>query len=430
MKRLFILLLVAAMLLTFSACAGQQTAGEGDDVTDQVEKPAQPEQTDNGGESSKESGEEIIFGLTTPVTGPQAAGGEQAQKGMELAIEQINNRGGIELSYGLHKIKLLVEDDQGDSTLCDTTVRRLVSNGAVCIFGPYFSGQTIALDGTMRELQVPLINSATSIKIPELENPWIWRNRCDDGINVLILGKAVMADYEKKNGSLDGLKVGIVCVNDETGTSAAESYMQYFDEHGVEYYVDYHNKDDTDLTAYIQKAISAGCNAWVSSTHDTAAVALAKAMYEAGLRDQIVYMNPIIAQSQVIAMMENEWIEGWGCVADYSETDTINPLSQEFTKSWNEKYNGNPTPDVMGALYYAHTLVIEEAIKNADSYEPKAIRDAIAELNGFETLIGRAYADEYTNLIYEIGVAKIYDGVPTMVERYSMAEELGFGVNN
>ena len=138
---------------------------------------------------------EIIFGLTAPVTGSQAAGGEQAQKGMELAIEEVNNAGGITLSDGTtYTITLLVEDDQGDSTLCDTTVRRLVSNGACVLFGPYFSGATIALDATMRELEVPIINSATSVQIDDLQNPWIWHNRCDDGINVLALGKAVIDD--------------------------------------------------------------------------------------------------------------------------------------------------------------------------------------------------------------------------------------------
>lgn len=374
----------------------------------------------------KEYGDPIIFGLTTAVTGAQAAGGEQAQKGMQLKIDEVNDEGGIELSDGWHKIELQVEDDQGDSTLCDTTVRRLVSNGACAIFGPYFSGMTIALDATMEELEVPLINSATSVAIDDLENPWLWHTRCDDGLNVLILGKAVVDDYVEANGSTDGLKVGIVCANDETGTSAAESYMDYFEENGIEYYCDYHNKDDADLSAYVQKAIAAGCNAWVSSTHDTAAVALAKAMYEAGLRDQIVYMNPILAQAQVLAMMENEWIEGWGCVSDYAASDT-REMQAAFTAAWTEKYGDNPTPDVQGALYYSHTSVIIEAIRNADSYEPAAIRDAIAALDGFETLVGTVYADTYTNLIYEIGIAKIYDGVPTIVGNISMAEEYGFG---
>lgn len=410
MKKSIALLLALVMVIGLLVGCGQNAQTE-------TEEPA-----DDG----KTYGDPIIFGLTKPVTGAQAAGGEQAQLGMQLKIDEVNAEGGIELSDGWHLIELQVEDVQGDSTLCDTTVRRLVSNGACAIFGPYFSGATIALDATMRELEVPLINSATSVEIDDLQNPWLWHCRCDDGLNVLILGKAVIDDYVAKNGSTDGLKVGIVCANDETGTSAAESYQEYFTEQGIDFYVDLHNKDDADLTAYVQKAIEAGVNAWVSSTHDTAAVALAKAMYESGLRDQIVYMNPILAQTQVLEMMENEWIEGWGCVADYSASDT-RPAQAAFTAAWQEAYGDNPTPDVQGALYYSHTSVVIEAIKQADSFEPAAIRDAIAQLNGFETIVGTVYADEYTNLIYEIGIAKIVDGVPTMSGSVSMAADYGFG---
>lgn len=419
MKKLLSILLVLAVVLSLAACGTSEAPAA---EAPKADAPA----TDAPVADEKVYGDPIIFGLTTPVTGAQAAGGEQAQLGMQLKIDEVNSAGGIELSDGWHKIELQVEDDQGDSTLCDTTVRRLVSNGAVAIFGPYFSGATIALDTTMRELEIPLINSATSVKIDDLQNPWLWHTRCDDGLNVLILGKAVIDDYVAANGSTDGLVVGIVCANDETGTSAADSYKEYFEEQGVEYYLDLHNKDDADLTAYVQKAVAAGVNAWVSSTHDTAAVALAKAMYESGLRDQIVYMNPILAQTQVLDMMENEWVEGWGCVADYSASDTREAQSA-FTSAWAEKYGNNPTPDVQGALYYSHTSVIIEAIKNADSAEPAAIRDAIAALNGYETIVGTVYADEYTNLIYEIGIAKIIDGVPTMSGSVSMAEDYGFG---
>ncbi|MCE1195675.1 ABC transporter substrate-binding protein [bacterium] len=368
---------------------------------------------------------DIVLGLTIPVTGPQAAGGLEALSGTQIAVDEINKAGGVKLSDGFHKVKIIYEDDRGDTTLCDTTVRRLVANGAIAILGPYFSGQTLALDATMRELKVPLVNSATSIKIPKLENPWIWRCRCDDGINVLILGKAVMNDYKAKNGSLAGLKVGILCANDETGTSAANSYKDYFDKNNVKYYADTHNKDETDLTAYVQKAIAAGCNAWVSSTHDIAAPTLAKAMYQLGLRNQIVYMNPILAQTQVLNLMQPEWVEGWGCASDYAASDT-RPLSAAFTKAFNAKFKGNPIPDVQAALYYSHATVILNAIKDADSLDSPKIRDAIAKTKGLQTLVGKAYASKYTNLIYEISVAKIRNLVPTISGSVSMADDFGF----
>lgn len=377
-------------------------------------------------EAAKVTGDPIVFGLTTPVTGAQAAGGLQAQNGMKLRIAEENAKGGIQLGDTWHLIELKVEDDQGDATLTDTTVRKLVSEGAVAIFGPYFSGQTLALDATIRELKVPLINSATSVKIPLLQNPWLWRTRCDDGINVQILGKAAVDDYVAKNGSAEGLKVGIVCANDETGTSVANSYKEYFTKNGVEFYEDYHNKDDADLSAYVQKAVAAGVNAWVSSTHDIAAAALAKAMYEAGLTEQIVYMNPILAQTEVLNLMEPEWVEGWGCVSDYAASDPREKQAA-FTAAWVEMYGSNPTPDVQGALYYSHTSVIIEAIKNAGTAESSAIRDAIAAMRGFETVVGTVYASEFTNLLYEISIAKINNLVPTIVGSVSVAADYGFG---
>jgi len=421
MKKLLAMLLAVVMVLSLAACGAKAP-----------ETPAAPEapKAETPAETPKEEvkeGAPIVIGVTTPVTGAQAAGGLQVKMAVELRVKECNEAGGILLDDGLyHKLEVKIEDDQGDTTLVDTTVRKLVSEGAVAIVGPYFSGMTLALDATMRELGVMQINSATSVKVDDLQNPWLWHCRCDDGLNVLILGKAVMDDYTAKNGSLEGLKVGIVCANDETGTSAAASYMEYFEKQGVEYYVDYHNKDDADLSAYIQKAIGEGCNAWVSSTHDIAAAALAKAMYEAGLREQIVYMNPILAQSAVLDLMEPEWVEGWGCACDYSATDT-RELPAKFTEAWYNEYGKSIIPDVTGALYYNHTHVLLHAIEQAKSADPAKIRDAVAAINGLETLAGTVYSDEYTNMLYEIGIAKIFDLVPTMVGSVSMAEDYGFG---
>jgi len=382
------------------------------------------------GQSNQETptateGDPIVFGITTCVTGDQAAGGQQATLGASLAVSQINAEGGILLADGLyHKVVIEVEDDQGDKVLCDTTVRRLVEEKkAVVILGPYFSGQTIALSDTMKELGVPLINSATNVAIDNLENKYLWHNRCDDGLNGIILGKAVIDAYTKKNGSTDGIKVGIICGNDDTGKGAATVYENYFKAQGIDYYRDEHDTTVDDLSSYVQKAIAEGCNCWVSSCHDKGAVAIAKAMYQAGLRDQIVFMNPILAQANVLEMMKEEWVEGWGCVSDYAESSTAED-AKAFTKAWHEAYDAeynNLTADVQGALYYCHAKLAIKAIQDAGSADPEAIADAIAKISGYETLIGTVYADTYSNLIYSIGINYIRSGKPIMEDSVSMA---------
>ena len=48
--------------------------------------------------------------------------------------------------------------------------------------------------------------------------------------------------------------------------------------------------------------------------------------------------------------------------------------------------------------------------------------DAIAKISGYETLIGTVYADQYSNLIYQIGITYIRNLVPTMEASVSMVE--------
>ncbi len=406
LKKLLLVVIAVSLVFSLAAC-GSTNAGSNTTPT--------PSQTGNN-DNEKVYGDPIIIGLSLPVTGEQAAGGLQARYGAELKIEEVNAAGGIELSDGWHLLEMKIEDDQGNADLSLNTVNKLASEGAVAVLGPYFSGQTIALSETVKELKIPLINSATSVKIRELKNEWLWRNRTDDGINVQIMGKAIVEDGVTK--------VGIMCANDETGTAAAEGYKAYFESKGIPYHIEWHTKSDTDLTAQISKAIAAGVDGWVSSTHDNAAVALAKGMYELGLRNQKVYMNPILAQAQVLDMMEPEWIEGWRCVSDFSYTDT-REAQAAFTEKFIKKYNINP--DVQGALYYSHATVLIDAIKRADSTDRQAVRDAIAKTNGLITLVGTSYASEYTDLLYEISINEIQNLVPVIVGSVSVAEDYGFG---
>jgi len=409
-KRILSIIIAASMILMLTACGQSAPAGSSASASP-TSGAATGGQTDD-----KVYGDPIIIGLSLPVTGEQAAGGLQAKCGAELKISEVNEAGGIKIGDTWHKLEMRIEDDQGNSDLVLNTVNKLASEGAVAILGPYFSGQAIALNDTVKELKIALINSCTSVKIRELQNPWLWRNRCDDGINVQIIGKAVIED--------GATKVAIMCANDETGTAAAEGYMKYFDSKGIPYHVEWHTKSDTDLTAQISKCIAEGCDAWVSSTHDTAAVAMAKGMYELGLRNQKVYMNPILAQAQVLEMMEPEWVEGWRCVSDFSYTDTREEQA-EFTKKFIAKYNMNP--DVQGALYYSHATVLIDAIERAQSTDREAIRDAIASTNGLKTLVGTSYASQYTDLLYEIGIAEIQNLEPVIVGSVSVAEDYGFG---
>ena len=58
------------------------------------------------------SGSEIKIGMITPITGAVSTYGVSAKEGAELAVKEINDKGGINGK----KVKLVVEDDENSSS--------------------------------------------------------------------------------------------------------------------------------------------------------------------------------------------------------------------------------------------------------------------------------------------------------------------------
>ena len=110
-KRLLALMVGAAMVFSLAACGG----GSGDTGN----KETKPAETQGGAETAApaaEAGGEggtIKLGVLFPYTGSAAAVAEDAQKGIEFAIDEINSRGGI-ASMGGAKIELVYGDTQSN----------------------------------------------------------------------------------------------------------------------------------------------------------------------------------------------------------------------------------------------------------------------------------------------------------------------------
>src|SRR5579859_6687955 len=78
---------------------------------------------------------DIIVGVAGPMTGSEAAFGEQFKRGAEKAVATINAKGGL---LG-QKLRLLIEDDACDPKQAVNVANELVSRGAVMVAGHYCS---------------------------------------------------------------------------------------------------------------------------------------------------------------------------------------------------------------------------------------------------------------------------------------------------
>jgi branched-chain amino acid transport system substrate-binding protein len=101
---------------------------------------------------------EIIIGHIHPLSGFLAFDGQGLENGVKLAIQEINDAGGIK-SMGGAKLKLMAADSEGKPDVAIREVERMAKAGAVAITGCYQSSVTLVATQIAEKYKVPFVVS-------------------------------------------------------------------------------------------------------------------------------------------------------------------------------------------------------------------------------------------------------------------------------
>jgi branched-chain amino acid transport system substrate-binding protein len=101
---------------------------------------------------------EILIGAAGPLTGPNAYIGDQAQQGAEMAVADLNARGGV---LG-QQVRLIVIDDACDAGQAVAAAQKLVSERVVFVVGHLCSSASIAAAETYERAGVIMISPGST----------------------------------------------------------------------------------------------------------------------------------------------------------------------------------------------------------------------------------------------------------------------------
>lgn len=165
---------------------------------------------------------DLLIGVAGPMTGPYASGGQQMRNGAEMAIADINARGGV---LG-QKLKLVVGDDVCDPKQAVSVANTFVNKGVVFVDGHYCSSSTMPASEVYGDESIPMATISTNPQITERGL-----------INVLrVVGRddqqgVVAADYIAKN--LQGKKVAVVDDKSAYGKGLADEVAKGLKAKGI-----------------------------------------------------------------------------------------------------------------------------------------------------------------------------------------------------
>jgi branched-chain amino acid transport system substrate-binding protein len=100
----------------------------------------------------------IRIGVAGPMTGDQSIFGRDERRGVELAVDEWNESGGV---LG-KKIELIVEDDQHDPRQAVAVANRLVTDGVIGVIGHFNSNCSIPASAVYHRAGIPMISHGST----------------------------------------------------------------------------------------------------------------------------------------------------------------------------------------------------------------------------------------------------------------------------
>src|SRR5919106_379805 len=116
--------------------------------------------------SCKKQESEIVIGEYGSLTGTTATFGISTRNGIDLAIDEVNQAGGL---LG-KKVRVIVEDDQGKPEEAQTVVTKLINKDqVVAVLGEVASTNSIAAAPVCQSNRIPMITpSSTNPKVTQI----------------------------------------------------------------------------------------------------------------------------------------------------------------------------------------------------------------------------------------------------------------------
>ena len=108
------------------------------------------------GFSEAQESKDIKIGAIHPLTGFVARAGNQLKNGIDLAVEEINSKGGIK-SLGGAKLAVLHTDSQGKAEIGQAEAERLIQRGVVALMGCFQSNVTFNAMQIAEREKVPFL---------------------------------------------------------------------------------------------------------------------------------------------------------------------------------------------------------------------------------------------------------------------------------
>ena len=322
--------------------------------------------------ASAQKAEPCIAG-SWELSGPLAHTGLAVRMGIETAVDEINEAGGV---LG-QKLRVIAYDDQGEPSRAVDNARRIGErDNCIVMIGGFRTPNALAIRTVLTEMGLPwmgVISAGTRVIEWETgKNEWMFRTSMKDRwVAPFLLDKALERSKNKK--------VGLMFEATGWGQGAVPDIEAAAKEKGITLVgKETFNIKDQDLSAQLIRLRDGGADTLMLYIVDPEAHALLRSMERIGYKPTLVSAWGISAK---LGETAGGLSDGVLVAGTFAWTGDLDPRAQKAWERMKKKFNlDNPGQLVLPsgiANAYDAAYIIAEAIKLAGSFDRTKMRDAL-----------------------------------------------------
>jgi branched-chain amino acid transport system substrate-binding protein len=361
--------------------------------------------------NSSHAAEELKIGFVGGQTGFMAQCDQPSLKGMQLAVDQINAKGGID---GKVKVELIARDSRSEVAQSAVMAQELLAEGVTVVISPCDVDHSVAVAQVAAASQVPTISSCASTPtLASAGGDFMFINCTPDNVQGAVLGKYA-ADQ--------GYKRALILVSPDTPyTYQLPLYFaEVFKKAGGELIgtVEY-KLGQQDFAAEVTKikALDPQPDVIMTSAYEPDFPAFLKQLRSAGVKAAVLGSDGL----------DSPTIWGLGSIADgvvFSNAGFPVEGSSlaQFAADYKQHF-GEESQTSFNATGYDVIKVIEAAVVgNGDKTDGQSIRDSIDNLQDVQVATGKmTYRGMNRIPLRSVALNKVQGGQKTFVATVTLA---------
>lgn len=359
-----------------------------------------------GDKESSADGAVVKIGFIGPLTGDYANYGTLCRQAVEMAIDEINAKGGVNGA----SIKLFAEDSEGDSQKALAAMEKLSSSDKVCaIIGPVLTGETFSVAERAQAEGIVIITPSASHKDITNVGDYIFRTTPSDGLQGEVAGK-----YWSQ--VLGYTKLAVLYAKNDYSQGLYESMSEAFTQDGGQIVAaETFMVGDKDFKTQLTKLKNTDAQAIYLPDYTAEMAQILEQAAQLGIDKPFLSGDGFL--SEEIYSLAGQYTDGvvYTASARVEESNKNKEFKDAYTARW------GIGPDSFATNAYDATYILVSVIEKVET-DRKAIKTGMEQVKDFEGVNGIINFAPNGDLVAYQGIYEVHGTTPEYLGAFAVED--------